>query len=111
MQSISGKAYGGLKYRAVTKYGETKEYVLQTLGDLKTAMVLVSVLIMDFGAPYSVRLAFQMEYAKNTAAWANGKTIATLTTAQEQTKNLWHEIQRHSEPVGKKVRGAFSVVR
>lgn len=39
---MSDKAYSGLKYRATTKYGETKEYILQTLGDLQTAMVLVS---------------------------------------------------------------------
>jgi hypothetical protein len=41
VQLMSGKAYSGLKHRAFTKYGETKEYVLQTLGDLQTAMLLV----------------------------------------------------------------------
>jgi len=78
-----GKAYLGLKHRAANKYGETKEYILQTLGDLQTAMLL-------------------MEYAKNTATWANEKTITTLTTAQEQAKNIWQEIQRRSEPLGKR---------
>jgi len=77
---ISGKAYHGLKDRAGEKLDATKQYALQTLGDLQTAM-------------------FLLEYAKNTAAWANVKTQETLSTAQEQAKALWHEIQRRAEPI------------
>lgn len=39
---ISGKAYHGVKFRAGEKYDVTKEYVLQTLGDLHMAIFLVS---------------------------------------------------------------------
>jgi len=77
---ISGKAYYGLKDRAGVKYDATKQYALQTLGDLHMAMFLI-------------------EYAKNTAAWANQKTQVTLTTAQQQATELWHEIQRRAEPI------------
>jgi len=77
---ISGKFYQGVKYRSGEKYDVTKEYLLKTLGDFHTAMLLV-------------------EYAKNTAAWANQKTQATLTTAQQQVVALWHEIQRRAEPI------------
>jgi len=77
---ISGKVYHGLKYRADEKYDATKQYALQTLGDMHTATFLI-------------------EYARNTAAWANQKTQATLTNAQEQAKALWHEIQRRTEPL------------
>jgi len=80
VQCISGKAYFGLKQQAGVKFDATKEYALQTLGDLHTAMFLI-------------------EYAKNTAVWANEKTQVTLTTAQEQAKALWHEIQRRAEPI------------
>jgi len=45
---------------------------------------------------------FLIEYAKNTAAWANEKTQATLTTAQEQAKAIWHEIQRRAEPISER---------
>jgi len=77
---ISGKFYHGVKYRTGEKYDATKEYVVQTLGDLHVAMLLI-------------------DYAKNTAAWANEKTHATLTTAQQQATALWHEIQRRTEPI------------
>jgi len=80
VQCISGKFYYGVKDRAGVKLDATKQYALQTLGDLHMAMFLI-------------------EYAKNTAAWANQKTQVTLTTAQQQASALWHEIQRRAEPI------------
>jgi hypothetical protein len=77
---ISGNFYHGLEYRTEDKYDATKQDLLKNLGDLHIAVLLI-------------------EYAKNTAAWAKQKTQATLTTAQEQAKALWHEIQRRAEPI------------
>jgi len=83
VQLMSGKAYTGLKYQAATKYGETKAYIIQTLSDLQTAMALV-------------------EHMRNAATWANERATTTLTSAQEQAANLWGEIQKRSEPLGKR---------
>jgi len=80
VQCISGKLYHGVKYRAGEKYDVTKEYALKTLGDYHTAVLLI-------------------EYAKNTAAWANDKARATLTTAQEQAIAIWHGIQARAAPI------------
>jgi hypothetical protein len=80
VQCISGKFYRGVKHQAGEKYVITKEYALQTLGDLHMAMLL-------------------LEHAKNTATWMNEKTHTSLTTAQEQAKALWYEIQRRAEPL------------